>query len=806
MIVHMDRTSILILATFSIVLVGWPLHIYYHPNLQLDFDRSPFLWNDTAGKQINPKDIEHYDKIFLNNSDYHETTSPAYRLYDIIFHENLLHLLVGQHEYSKHEDLIVSSKPVGNETKCRQEIESTLKLIESNPNYHFSNGKLNHQITKYLDSFGKPKPRTFSGSHRWVGSYLGCLSSNVKEVKMRYCWTRWRFNQWPRDIDKMNPRTYINVGACLPESCDSRAIVASRDNIRRLVTSDWAELYRNNMALHELYCLPDERSPLRTLGLRGYVFIGLVVLWLTIVIVATSLHQKKKRDRESGEAKATNGVKLAVLSKLLEQTPADKERVRSSCSSKLLESLSFIDSFKKLTRDRFKTDYKHSDSEEWPLVDLGCTNAMKSLMYAGIVFGHAAFFGSMYHGPIEEMANTVGGLSGAFFVSFGNLVSTFYMITGLLSGYMLTAHIGRAPFWKVWLGFNSRAAIKILPTYYLVFAYAKLISPYLGEGPLWDYGTTKFSRREMCSRENWNRWLYPIGVTIVDPCVLPAWFLGVYFQLCLIIPLVAYLFTKLPSDKLRLFFVAFCSLSSSSMFNIRLAQQKSIDVESFSTYNGLLAELTLRFEKVASYEMMDQFGLAVIGCYIGNLLHRYNAKQIRRWPEWLESRITFVLMLVLNPVLLCVQMLSYLSHELTGRYATLLDIMIGNSVVAKLAWPIASGLLIILCSTTYKHLRVVRIFSHSFWFTFNRLGLVIFLMHWEFLEIVFSWTDLSLNENYWFFLIVSFIFAYVMCLLVAVPFHILFEVPMSESLGILYGRLMEMPARLLRQRKLSNHT
>jgi len=550
------------------------------------------------------------------------------------------------------------------------------------------------------------------------------------------------------------------------------------------------------MDLNELYCLPDERSPLVKPKSGTYVFIGVLASWVIIIIVATILHQKEVRDGEKQREGAVDVVKLAVLSELSGQTSDDREPMRNRHPSKLLESLSIMKAFKTLFNNKFKVDYKHSDPQGWPRVDLGCTNSIKFLMYALIVLGHTGCFRGYYHEPTEDAIEIMTGMGGSSLISFGNLVTTFFLVSALFSGYMVSGYVGKAPFWIVWLSFNVRAIVRILPVYYVVFAYAKLISPYLGSGPMWDYGTTSFSRRSMCAREGWNRLLHPIGRNILDPCVLQAWFLGVYFQLCLVIPIVVYLLTKLRGEKQRLIFVLFCSLSSSSLFNIRLTQQKSLDAESFSLFNGLLAELTLRFEKIASYDMTDQFGLAAIGCYLGNLLHRYSTEQVQHWPKCLESRLTIISLLILNPVLLLFQVFSYLLHQLTGKIATPLDIMIGNSLIAKLTWPIANGLLIILCSTTYKHYRAVRFFSHSFWFTANRLGLVIFLVHWEYLDFVYTWSDLSLNESFRMFVALSFTFVISFCIVTALPVHVLFEAPMSELLWTMYVRVIKIAARL----------
>lgn len=187
-------------------------------------------------------------------------------------------------------------------------------------------------LLRYLDTFGRVPSDLLRGNVKWYGSYSGCLDTKLKadpsfgggtkRIKFRYCMAAlksvgWRNNLMGKksDDNKMKKMDwnefgvhtsdfatgnnfFIRLGVCLPESCDSSAFDYQENvqNIEKLVKFNLMKPFNSDhYYLSDLYCIPDQRSPIVSIPLAGKLLILFAILWLLLILIATTVHLNVER-------------------------------------------------------------------------------------------------------------------------------------------------------------------------------------------------------------------------------------------------------------------------------------------------------------------------------------------------------------------------------------------------------------------------------------------------------------------------------------------------------------------------------
>lgn len=183
------------------------------------------------------------------------------------------------------------------------------------------------QFLRYLDTFGHVPSDLLRGNVKWYGSYSGCLDTKLnanlnlggtKRIKFRYCMAALKSVGWTNSFiskQKFNDKKwsdfgvhtadfatgsnlFIRLGVCLPESCDSSAFDYQEnvENIEKLAKFNLMKPFNSDhYYLSDLYCLPDQRSPLVTIPLAGKLLILVTLLWLSLILMATTVHLNVER-------------------------------------------------------------------------------------------------------------------------------------------------------------------------------------------------------------------------------------------------------------------------------------------------------------------------------------------------------------------------------------------------------------------------------------------------------------------------------------------------------------------------------
>lgn len=161
-------------------------------------------------------------------------------------------------------------------------INGEAQLVLSNENTFASSKQLN--LLDLLDSFGAPESQLMMGNNWWLGSFQQCSQAQLpdelrsEDNRTRYCIAKLRPPTW----NKRNE--YIKLAVCLPKACNSILAAEILQPLERLIKLTRLSQPRfANFKLVDLYCLPDEDSPLRKLSYSASIFVYLLLTWLCLV-------------------------------------------------------------------------------------------------------------------------------------------------------------------------------------------------------------------------------------------------------------------------------------------------------------------------------------------------------------------------------------------------------------------------------------------------------------------------------------------------------------------------------------------
>lgn len=710
------------------------------------------LINERWSKGITkrPNHLINISRLLLQPSDYIETTSPTQRLYDQAHTWNLKAQVWPAYEYSNQKDLIESGFPVSNEKKCKHDLEWIIENIRTHQNYTTANGKLAHELTNYIDSFGKPEPSTYyGGSIRWHGAYSQCLKVELNDgnLRARYCTGNFRFNSWPEEASFI-PETVIRIGLCLPETCDTRSFPKFKDQIEYLAKYELIDRYKRSLSLESMYCLPDERSPIRKIPQSGWIYLSVVGFWTLLIIIASLLHSYFGNPKENLNYES------------------------------LLQMMAIQTSIKDFVDRKKNQAPKPSET-----VDLQFLNFIKFIMMIMIIWGHSESV-TFYHTQTYEarklmLTDLVKRLSGGFRC----FVDTFFILYGMLVSYKLMRYprssFIRAPFWFV---FNLRIFLKTIPTFALMFWFCHSVSAYIGHGPGWDYGTGP-SLRWSCMNEPWWRSIPYFGnseATSSPPCNSPAWFSISYTRLALIIPPLTYVLSKL-SPLLQIGLVTYLLILSCLNEMIRLTHQQVLGPDGVYAYSGFLVLVIEKFEPSGYQDTFSHLGSVAAGCFAGVVLDRFRECSRKDLPKWLGSTALSIVLLVILSKLFIYPLLY--NSELEPPSLLLQAFTLGYH---KIAWIFVAIVLIIQMSTAFNESLLASFMSHPFWRSLNHLNLGLYLVHLELITYINQIHEHGAPFNgYTSEIIMIFSFVLLISLIISLYIYIIIQLPLSKLLNLL---------------------
>lgn len=491
--------------------------------------------------------------------------------------------------YDRLEDRLISSD--SNKVsidECKRDLNYIMDKFQYMINLKRNQGSggfrgLNPELATYFDSFGSEEAGLLLGNNNWLGNWRQCsrrhifdldqkqmlhmlqsnnnnnhssqssLSQNnekessikVTNFRGRFCIAAIRSPHWKQKIiqraDELTKNYFkyptqhheyvnffrIQVGICLPESCDSSTIDFRSQDLRKLTMHKLREPF-TSYELFDFYCLPDESSKLRQVDSSGTILIGVLISWLTLIGLATCCDYYKLVD--------------------LSETKQDKNKKRSAIQ-KVVFSMSLRENYQRLTKKSAPETTSTIHKFEVKGSDLRFLDGFKVIIMPSIILAHVGMIGLQFSKqPIDfDSAPTI-----LFAIQSGSAfyVDWYFCLSGFITTYvmfsknkLLTYNLSR------WLYTIFHRYWRLAPSYIIFFWFCRSLYSLTNSGPLWDYGTTDLNGpRSLCQHESW---LIPFTLTsnwhpLHRECVMPSWYISCDMQFYLITPMLLVLLAKSP--------------------------------------------------------------------------------------------------------------------------------------------------------------------------------------------------------------------------------------------------------------------
>lgn len=742
-------------------------------------DAWPEFYNVTSKSWIEPPETLKLDNVLYQPKTYIETSNAEERLQDLVYTALLLNpLTIYEYSFKDPREQALADSPSTNETLCSEQLTWIMTYLNQMPDFRARQGYRAHELTRFIDSFGKPKPGTFlDGANHWIPTDEYCLSANLNDglIKTRYCIGKFTFKSWTKR--EMVFDTMIYMGLCLPKTCGSMAISRKAPIIDKLAKVDLPEYYKQSMVLDSVYCLPEEDSKLRQLPLGSWIYISLILIWLTIVALSSFIREIRRVS-----AKNPDEASISLRGKVLENS--------YDIGDKNIKYNFWTEVFNLFTlRQSLKSFFRTREAEEHGKLDLRWLDCVKFLMVISVVFGHG-FSGPIFHTKImRRQLTTPIREYGWWLIALMRTNDGFFLIAGLITSFQLLERYDykKLSNFFLWSRWNLAVNLRYGPLFMLVAYFSKLVLPYLGSGPFWDYGVSPHGRRH-CIEGPWLQGLTLFGLYGDIPsriCNPPGWFLVCYTQLALIVPLVTLVISRLPNYKARFGLVFFLLVVSSANTVMRFLVQRVEVFDKVNEFGVVVVGMIDKFEATGYFDSLSRLGDVVTGCLSGYLLHRFKQETIR-WPTFMTSRLGIMTITTLLAIVTCMPVISHLLYDTrTAMVPNLVSIILMGFF--NFIWPVLCSILLITGSTIFTNHAIIRIMKANFWQILNKLGLVIFLIHYELtlVSVAFS-TGGPTNGTLFEMLLVS-TFVTAASLILALVIYLTFQGPLHRLIKLVFN-------------------
>jgi len=142
----------------------------------------------------------------------------------------------------------------------------------------------------------------------------------------------------------------------------------------------------------------------------------------------------------------------------------------------------------------------------------------------------------------------------------------------------------------------------------------------------------------------------------------------------------------------------------------------------------------------------------------------------------------------LNLIILAAPLIGFaITEYLQTDDPTITQVALTNYLVS-VVWPILKCALILQISTVYNHSAFIRFCSHAVWTRLNKLGLCIYLIHWEVIVCNLDGGAFGASDRPMLDFVRYWIYIYVVTLVFSIPAYFFIEAPMSRLLTMLIDR------------------
>lgn len=484
--------------------------------------------------------------------------------------------------------------------RCRRELGYLMDQLSNVESARSQGGQgrgLSADLSSFFDAFGTEEAGLLFGHNNWPGNWRQCSRRHIfdpnydrgkpekgvhngpisftgrhciasirspswdKKVKEKLAELNKTYFRYPGQTDEYRKYHRIQLGICLPESCDSTLVEDKElySDLRRLALHRLREPLAS-YEITELFCLPDPGSPLTKIDLSGWILLVVSALWLLALLAATLADRYDltgMRKKKPSQAHPIRGAK----------------RPLKPVSQRLVVSLSMLESWKRLTepgrratkpkpikravnKNGLELDVNNGEQVATcvPAASVASPNDLvfldfiKVAIMPPIVVAHVGMLTlQLCRFPLDY--EPTSPIWTHFQAGCTFYVDWYFAITGFITAYIaFTTRAVSENSGGNWLYSVFHRYWRLAPSYVLLFWFARSLFQHTGSGPLWDYGTSNWSGRGICKRESW---IYPLTLTsnlhpLYDECIMPSWYISNDIQFYLITPFVLLLLRKSP--------------------------------------------------------------------------------------------------------------------------------------------------------------------------------------------------------------------------------------------------------------------
>lgn len=457
--------------------------------------------------------------------------------------------------------------------KCNHDLDYMLSQIEKihDANMSSLHTELDPEFMALYDSFATTESGISLGNYHWVGKWDQCYHRRIFSIdrddkltdfRSRYCIAAIRSSNWNDIIDRKAAELVqekyfklpnqeheykryfrINVGICLPESCESSIRNKRYNDILKIATSKLLPPFKHYDILHELYCLPDENSVLRNFSTSAKILFASISIWLILILFASIIHTRIESHAKKSKFVSIFAIQENINRLLHEPKPTIAPLLMAGCDQepsglnesaieKSKEQLIKSDTDKMQTRNNNKAMICSPN-------DMIFLNSFRFALSTWVITAHVHMMGELATKTALHF-DTISDVAFHFNANGSQAIDYYMALSGFIYTYTLfcTEKIHKMTMVQ-WIYQAIHRYWRIIPMYMLAFWFVQSSYHNLAQGPNWDYGTSNMTRRAQC--EKWP-WYYPLTLstnlhTLYEDCIMTSWYVPADVQMHLIAPI-----------------------------------------------------------------------------------------------------------------------------------------------------------------------------------------------------------------------------------------------------------------------------
>ncbi|XP_066259370.1 nose resistant to fluoxetine protein 6-like isoform X2 [Euwallacea similis] len=536
--------------------------------------------------------------------------------------------------------------------------------------------------------------------------------------------------------------TLIHWAVCLPSTC----LPEDGERVMRKMVALFIEFNELKVNINELDCYSENSPPTTSWG--QIIYGVLIVLVLATIILSTTLHV----------------LHIRSTRKLLSYNiySVDRIRQRNSTLKELILSVSLIQNVSALLQTK---------PNEF---NLECICGIKFISMVFILAGHSLIF--IFGSPLANTSfanEMIKKLENCIFLNSPLLVDSFLLVSGFLMARLLLVELDKKS-GKINVAMLYLVRyIRLTPAYLVVIGLNMTWLPLLGKGPLWRRITE--TERMRCSKSWWANLLYINNYVNTDSCMFQAWYLAADFHLFIIAPIFIYLVWKWPK-------LGICVLSIATFVSAIVPGYLTFVNSYDPTLLGFppeIEDLTTNYYFVNAYikthMRANSYFVGLLSGYLVYWMYKECAK-IPDWLLWLGWTLAAMFGLGSMGSITWFLTPGYVQDNLkSAMYAPL----------HRVFWALALGWVITVCVTENAS-AVNKFLSWKFFIPLSRLTYsaylvngVVLICHKGVTREATSWTKFDLASVLLGHFVITFSFAFVLC--------VCFESPILSLKRILMG-------------------